>query len=180
MTRSDLTDRIMAVSAIVAAVAAVLVGAYETRINREYQRISVWPRLLQSDSFVPDQPYERNVTNVGNGPAIVKSVEIRVDGEVRRNWGEVVRALIGKPIPGHITSWLHNGAVIVANKNVTTLKIPPGEDARKLWEASQTDRLNIRICYSSLYDKSWVSDTKNEQPTPVASCTSDPAKEFQQ
>ena len=47
MTRSDLTDRIMAISAIVAAVAAVLVGASEARINREYQRISVWPRLQQ-------------------------------------------------------------------------------------------------------------------------------------
>jgi hypothetical protein len=179
MTRSDLTDRIMAVSAIVAAVAAVLVGVYEARINREYQRISVWPRLQQSDSFMAEA-YERNVTNVGNGPAIIKSVEIRVDGEIKRTWGEVIRALIGKPIPGNITSWLHNGAVIVANKNVTTLKLAPGDDARKFWEAAQTDRLNIRICYSSLYDESWISDSKNEQPAPVASCTSDPAREFQQ
>jgi hypothetical protein len=180
MTRSDLTDRIMSISAIVAAVAAVLVGAYEARINREYQRISVWPRIQQSDSFMIDQPYERNVTNVGNGPAIIKSVEIRVDGQVRRTWAEVIRALIGKPIPGHITSWLHNGAVIVANKSITTLKIAAGDDARKLWEASQGDRLSIRICYSSLYDESWISETNTEQPTPVASCTSDPAKEFQQ
>ena len=47
-----MTDRIMSVSAIIAAIAAVLVAAYETRINREYQRISVWPRLQQSNSFV--------------------------------------------------------------------------------------------------------------------------------
>lgn len=180
MSRSDLTDRIMSISAIVAAVAAVLVGAYEARINREYQRISVWPRLEQSDSFLTDQAYERNVTNVGNGPAIVKSVQVRVDGKLCRTWGEVIRALIGKPIPGNITSWLHNGAVIVANKNVTTLKIPAGEDARRLWEASQGDRLSIRICYSSLYDESWISDNNSAQPTAVASCTSDPAKEFQQ
>jgi hypothetical protein len=180
MTRSDLTDRIMAISAIVAAVAAVLVGAYEARINREYQRISVWPRLHQSNTFVPDQPYERNVTNVGNGPAIIQSVEIRVDGEVRRTWAEVIRALTGKPIPGHINSSLHNGSVIGANKSVTALKIPPGDDALKFFELSESDRLSIRICYSSLYGESWISDSKNEQPMPVGSCTSDPAKEFQQ
>jgi hypothetical protein len=178
MTRSDLTDRIMAISAIVAAVAAVFVSAYEARINREYQRISVWPRVQQSDSFM-DQAYERHVTNVGNGPAIIKSVEVRVDGEIKRTWGEVIRALTGKPIP-NITSWLHNGAVIAANKNVTTLKIAAGDDAEKFWEASQNNRLNIRVCYSSLYDESWISDSKNEQPTPVGSCTSDPAREFQQ
>ena len=177
MTRSDLTDRIMAVSAIVAAVAAVFVSAYEARINREYQRVSVWPRLQQSDSFI-EQAYARNVINVGNGPAIIHSVEVRVDGEIKRTWGEVIRALIGKPMPT-ITSWLHNGAVIAANKDVATLKLAPGDDARKFWEASQA-RLNIRICYSSLYDESWISDSKNEQPTPVRSCTSDPAKEFQQ
>ena len=45
MSGSDLTDRIVAVCAILAALAAVLVAAYEARINREYQRISVWPRI---------------------------------------------------------------------------------------------------------------------------------------
>jgi len=56
MTRSDMTDRIMSVSAIVAAIAAVLVAAYEARIKREYQRISVWPRIHQSNTFVPGEP----------------------------------------------------------------------------------------------------------------------------
>ena len=180
MTRSDLTDRIMSVSAIVAALAAVLVAAYEARINREYQRLSVWPRIQQSDSFVPDQPYTRNVTNVGMGPAMVRSVEIRVDGNICRTWTKVTEALLKRRIPNTIISWLHNGAVLVANKDVTVLKIPPGDDARAFWEASQGDRLSIRICYSSLYGECWMSDTAREEPTRVSQCASDPEKEFQQ
>src|SRR4051794_7489411 len=107
MSRSDRTDRIVAVSAILAALAAVLVAAYEARINREYQRISVWPRIQQSDSFVTDQPYTRNVVNVGMGPAIVRSVEIRVDGNICRTWPKVIEALLKRRIPNTIISWLH-------------------------------------------------------------------------
>jgi len=180
MSRSDLTDRIMSVSAIVAALAAVLIAAYEARINREYQRISVWPRIQQSDSFITDQPYMRNVSNVGMGPAMVRSVEIRVDGNICRTWGKVIEALLKRRIPNIITSWLHNGAVLVPNKDIQVLKISPGDDARAFWEASQGDRLSIRICYSSLYGESWVSDSASQEPARVAQCVSDPEKEFQQ
>ena len=180
MSGSDLTDRVVAASAIVAALAAVVVAAYEARINREYQRISVWPRIQQSDSFVTDQPYTRNVTNVGMGPAIVRSVEIRVDGNICRTWPKVIEALVKRRIPNTIISWLHNGAVLVPNKDIEVLKIPPGDDARAFWEASQGDRLSVRICYSSLYGESWMSDSAREEPASVGQCVSDPEKEFQQ
>ena len=180
MTRSDLTDRIMSVSAIVAAIAAVLVAAYEARINREYQRISVWPRIQQSNSFAGADTYQRIVSNVGVGPALIRSVQVNVDGVARRNWSDVIHALIGKPAPGHIYSALHAGYVVLPNKDMTVLKIPPGEDAQKFWEQTQTPRLSIRICYSSLFDECWVSDSLADQPVPVAECRSDPAKEFQQ
>src|SRR5687768_4042159 len=126
MTRSDMTDRIMSVSAIVMAIAAVLVAAYEARINREYQRISVWPRIHQSNSFVPGEPYRRIVSNVGVGPALIRSVQVSVDGVSRRTWGEITRALIGKPAPGNVYSSLNAGAVVLAGKEITVLQIAAG------------------------------------------------------
>src|ERR1044072_5057023 len=104
---SDRTDRIVSVCAIIAALAAVLVAAYEARINREYQRISVWPRVQQSDSYIPDQPYTRNVSNVGMGPAMVRSVEVRVDGNICRTWPKVIEALLKRGISNTIISSLH-------------------------------------------------------------------------
>jgi hypothetical protein len=180
MTRSDLTDRIMSVSAIVAAVAAVLVAAYEARINREYQRISVWPRIHQSNSQLPGEPYLRIVSNIGVGPALIRSVQVNVDGVTRRSWDEVIKALIGKAAPGHIYSSLHGGSVVLPNKDITVLKIPPGEDAQKFWEQTQTPRLSIQICYSSLYGECWMSNSLEDQPSSVAQCRVDAAKEFQQ
>lgn len=180
MAHSSTADRIMSVSAIVAAIAAVLVAAYEARINREYQRISVWPRIQQSNSFVPGEPYLRTVSNVGVGPALIRSVQISVDGVPRRTWGEVIRALIGQPAPGHVYSSFHAGAVVLSDKPVTILKIPPGGEAQKFWEEVEGQRLSIRICYSSLYEECWVADSLDDQPRSVAECRPDPAKEFQQ
>jgi hypothetical protein len=175
-----MADRIMSTSAIVAAIAAVLVAAYETRLNREYQRISVWPRIQQSNSFVPGEPYHRTVYNVGVGPALIRSVQVSVDGVGCRTWGEVIQTMIGKPVPGHVYSSLNAGAVLLPDKPITVLELPPGEDARKFWEEAQGRRLSIRICYSSLYEEHWLSDSFEAYPKPVAECHADPAKEFQQ
>jgi hypothetical protein len=170
----------MSVCAIIAAIAAVLVAAYETRINRQYQRISVWPRIQQSNSLTAGEPYLRTVHNVGVGPALIRSVEISVDGVLCRNWGEVIKAMIGKPVPGIVYTTFHAGAVVLPDKPVTVLQLPPGEDARKFWEEAQGRRLSIRICYSSLFDECWLSDSFEDHPQPIAQCHSDPAREFQQ
>lgn len=180
MTRSDMTDRIMSVSAIVAAIAAVLVAAYEARINREYQRISVWPRLQQANSYVPGEPYLRIVTNVGVGPALIRSVEVSVDGKICRTWRDVTLAMIGKPMPELIYSSFHVGAVLLPDKPITVLQLPPGDDALKFSEEVNGQRLSIRICYSSLFEECWLSDSSEDHPKAVAECRSDPAKEFQQ
>src|SRR5215210_6210753 len=99
MTRSDLTDRIMAVSAVVVALASLTVALYEARTNREYQKVSVWPYVKQSNAWVPGEPYTRNIANLGVGPALVKSFQVSVDGTPRRDWAEVSRALNGQPNP---------------------------------------------------------------------------------
>jgi hypothetical protein len=175
-----MTDRIMSVCAIVAAIAAVLVAAYEARINREYQRISVWPRLAQSNTLAIGDPYLRTVTNVGVGPALVRSVQISVDGVICRTWNEVIQAMIGKRVPGLVYTTFRTGAVLLPDKPITILQLPPGDDARKFWEEAQGRRLSIRICYSSLFEECWLSDSFEDYPTAVAACHSDAAKEFQQ
>jgi hypothetical protein len=158
----------------------VLVAAYEARINREYQRISVWPRIQQSSSFIPGQPYLRVVSNVGVGPALIRSVQVSVDGEPRRTWPEIIQVLVGQPVRGHVYTSLKAGSVVLASKDINVLELPPGEEAKLFWEQIGTPRVSIQICYSSLYGESWVSDSREPQPRPVASCQPDPAKEFEQ
>lgn len=180
MTRSDLTDRIMAVSAVFVALASLLVAVYEARTNREYQKVSVWPYVTQANAWVPGEPYTRTVSNFGVGPALVKSFQVSVDGEPRRDWAEVSRALTGRPVPELVYYSLHAGSVLLPDKPVTLVKIPPGEAAQQFWEQAQTPRLSIRLCYCSLYEECWLSDTRAPEPAPVPACRPDPDKEFAQ
>lgn len=180
MTSADRTDRIVSICAIVAAIAAVGVAAYEATTNREYQRLSVWPRLQQYNSFVTGDAYTRTVANYGIGPALIRTVEMTVDGKTCRTWSEVLRALTGKKLPGLIYSSLHHGIVILPGKEINTLKIPPGEDAALVSQQMQTDRLAIKICYSSLYGEMWLSDSTKEEPQQVSRCDVDETKEFRE
>jgi hypothetical protein len=107
-------------------------------------------------------------------------VQVSVDGVPCRTWAEVSQALIGKPLPGHVYSSFNAGAVLLPDRPLNVLELAPGEDARKFWEEAQGQRLSIRICYSSLYEECWLSDSFERHPRPVAKCQPDPAKEFQQ
>ena len=180
MTRSDLTDRIMAVSAVVVALASLGVALYEARTNREYQKVSVWPYVSQSNAWVPGEPYTRSVSNLGVGPALVKSFQVSVDGTPRRDWAEVSRALTGRPVPELVYSTLRAGSVLLPDKPVPLVRIPPGEAAQRFWEEAQTPRLSVRLCYCSLYDDCWLHDSLREEPSPVSTCRPDPDKEFGQ
>ena len=88
--------------------------------------------------------------------------------------------MIGKPMPELIYSSFHAGAVLLPDKPITVLQLPPGEDALKFSEETKGGRRSIRICYSSLFEECWLSDSFEDYPKAVSECRSDPAKEFQQ
>lgn len=174
------TDRVLSLAAIVAAIAAVVVAVYEARIAREHQRVSVWPYLIQYNSHVPGGEYTRSVENVGLGPALVRSVQMRVDGQEKRAWNDVIFALIGEREPELIYSSLSRGLVLLPGTTRRALWLPPGERATRFWSAVQTERLSVRVCYCSLYQECWISDSREEEPQRVDVCPADPEAEFLQ
>jgi len=84
------------VSATVVAVAALATAVYEARINRAVQRASLWPYLSEYHSRTASA-YTFNVRNVGLGPALVRSFQLRVDGRPPRPWGDVGTAAGADP-----------------------------------------------------------------------------------
>jgi len=179
--QSDVVDRVMSVCAIVAATAAVAVSVYEARIDRAHQRVSVWPYLGQSNSLTAGSPYRRTVSNVGIGPARIRSFQVRVDGTVRRGWPEVVRALTGDSASGRIVySSLGRGDVLLPGQTLELLTLPPGATATAFWREAQGDRLSTRICYCSLYDECWLAESGAGEPRPARACPTNAPDEFAQ
>jgi hypothetical protein len=179
LSPADRVDRVLSLAAGVAAVTAVAISLYQASLAREQLRASAWPYLGQSNSFITGQPYLRNVSNAGVGPARVRAFTVLVDGRPVRTWDDAVRALTGEAEPALVYSSFGRGTVLPPGASRTLLTLPSGARAAKFWLAAQT-RLRTAVCYCSVYDECWQADSRAEEPTAVRACTGDSTATFQQ
>lgn len=178
MRQSDVVDRILSLCAIVAAVAAVAVSVYEARIDRAHQRVSVWPYVSQYNSNEGGS-YLRVVSNVGLGPALVRSFQVRVDGRTVRSWSEAITALTGEPRgprAAYTYGSLGRGHVLLPGAPYTLLRMPLQPTGQRFHQG--VDRMSTRVCYCSLYEECWTSDSRADEPERVRACPTDRAAEF--
>jgi hypothetical protein len=178
-TSSGRVDRWLSMAAGVGAICAVAISLYQAALAREQQRASAWPYLYQSNSYVPGEPYTRQVENQGVGPARVRSFEVLVDGRPVRTWDAAVQALTGKADSGLVYSSFGRGSVLPPGTTRTLLRLPPGNQARVFWEGAQT-RLKTVICYCSIYEECWQVTERAQEPVTVRACRHDSTAAFGQ
>src|SRR5207237_7634728 len=77
---------------------ALCVSAYIAYVQRQQVRAAVWP-ILEFDSS--NAPIHFTLANKGVGPAIIRHVIVKVDGQPVRNWKEAVERILG---PGYLAS----------------------------------------------------------------------------
>ncbi len=85
-------SRYDAVIATLVGFCALCVSAYTAYVQRQQVRAAVWP-ILAFDSA--NGPIHFILANKGVGPAIIKNVIVKVDGEPVRNWKEALEKILG-------------------------------------------------------------------------------------
>lgn len=184
--RADLTDRLLSGAAGLVAVSALIVSVYQAYIARQQQKMSAWPYVAVMNSGAGG--YSRLVQNVGLGPAVVRSMTVTVDGRYEHSWAAVLRRSLGIDSaalrvlvpPGdttYSTSTVARGIVILPGASVEMVHVGEPAFAREARRALTNPRVQIRLCYCSVYDDCWVAGGALE-PAPVDSCPYDPAREF--
>ncbi|MBV9773822.1 MAG: hypothetical protein JO040_07725 [Gemmatimonadetes bacterium] len=176
---ADRVDRVLSLSAVVAALSAVAVSVYQAQISRQQQKASAWPYVMQGNSYARGMPYRWRVENAGVGPARVRTFEVRVDGKPRRRWSDVVRALTGESEPALVYTHVGRGTVLLPGTTLEALVLPENPRTVRFFAGAQT-RLSARLCYCSVYDDCWLSDSDRDEPTPVRECPTDTTRAFQQ
>ena len=157
-------------SAIVIAVASLGITLYEANATRDHDRMSVWPRLAQEASDSAGR-YERTITNVGLGPALVRSFEIRLDETVQTSWTPVVTALLrGRSPEGAFFSAVGPGTVLLPGRTIHVLTVIAGNLSATAM--AQDHRVTSRLCYCSLYGECWSTATHRAEPLQVPRCAS--------
>lgn len=154
-------DAIAAIIAALIGLLAIFISAYTAWNVRQQTRAQVWPHLeLVESDFLSTKMTEENghggrllAINRGVGPAIVRSVEVLVDGKPQLNWTQVFKAL------GFHSSIAHQ------QSSLNHMVLSPGEQlayldifGKKNWVRFKSRFFNkavVRICYCSTLGECW-------------------------
>ncbi|HEX6833581.1 MAG TPA: hypothetical protein VF132_08605 [Rudaea sp.] len=168
--------------ALMTSVFALAVGAYQTslmqsqtRLMQTQARASVWPHVSIGYNYHnsgDDPGFELHVQNNGVGPALVRSVQTTLDGAPVRHWTDLFKTVFEKNQTVHADLSGLQGIVIPPNTNrdtlVPALKITDADFAKRVYDLH--DRIDMRICYCSIYDDCWIATMKTAQPMPTPAC----------
>lgn len=159
-------EMLVALSAVLVGVCALVVSTVQVKLMHEQQHASVWPRLEVMYSY-NEGSLGIHVANRGVGPAAIRYVKTSVDGKPTPRWSTALAALLRTPPSPAELGWT----------SITDRIVPAGEDIRALHlrnreqaavAEAQIGRLEVEICYCSIYDRCWTLDTRfTRRSTPV-------------
>jgi len=167
---------------------ALSISSYTAYMQRQQVRASVWPILEYNTSNEPD--IHLTLANKGVGPAIVRHVIVRVDGQPVRQWDEALHKLLG-PGVHHFSESNISGHVLSAGESMTILT-PDDENGKPLssdkkdglWVRLDKERarVSVEICYCSTLGECWTlrADNSGGAITETAHCPKPSAISFQQ
>ena len=155
-------DAVAAIIAPLVGFLALLVAGYTAYIARYTADIQtkqveaqVWPYLIVGNN---DLTQSLVVDNKGMGPAIVRSVQVRIDGKPQQSWNQLVTTL-GIP-QHHFAQTTVNQYVLSPGEQLQAIRFPDKDLWQRFHDAAM-NRLSVDICYCSTLDECWVSRNGN-------------------
>ena len=146
-------------------------------------------RLVQANSFPHMQIFAGNadlksggdfqlaMINQGNGPALIRTAEVQVDGRPVSDVQSLVAACCGAASADyHFSSVV--GRMVRPGEIVSYLNVPRdaggGMLEALLKKALASRRIETRVCFCSVFDECWVvaSSKAHAVPKPVPQCPS--------
>jgi hypothetical protein len=169
-------------------VSALFVSGYTAYVQRQQVRAAVWPILEYGTSNEPRIRF--TLDNKGVGPAIIRNVIVKVDGEPVRNWQAAFQKLLG---PGEMKFTMSSmkNHVMAAGESMDVI-VPHNYDgtplatdkSNALWTAlnKERGRIGIEICYSSTLGDCWTlrRDATGSSITETRTCPENSATSFEQ
>ena len=194
LVRLSILQLIPAVVGIFIATLALYAALNESDAVRKQQQASVWPHMqvdLTNITTNDTTGITINVSNRGIGPARVRAANIQLNGEQMVSWQGLFEQLQPEAsgfFPRNDSRVGHT--VLVPGSSVEVVKVSteffdlydiaalegistPEETASlvlSLREAFRDDRLELELCYCSVFDDCWRVSSANRDPQPVQTC----------
>lgn len=147
---------ITALAAGLVSVSALSVSIYEAYLQRQEQRVSVWPIIEFWTSYSTDG-FAVQLANKGIGPGEIKNVEVSYKGQPKLSWDQVFESKLGEAADNFSHSMII-GNVMAPGDIVTMLRYP--STAAALAREASAD-MAMSICYCSVFGDCWVHSQEN-------------------
>ena len=170
-------------------ICALFVSGYTAYVQRQQVRAAVWPILEYGTSNEPKIRF--TIDNKGVGPAIIRNVIVRIDGEAVRNWHDALQKLLG-PGDYKFTQSSISGHTFSAGESMDVM-VPHNFDggpltfdkSNPLWASlnKERHRVAMEICYSSTLGDCWIlrsNPNARSTTTEVRTCSDSSALSFEQ
>ena len=148
-------DALAAIIASLVGLLALIVAGYTAYIQRQQVRAQVWPYLISGNN---DLTQSLVVNNKGVGPAVVRTVQLWINGKPQSDWNRVV-ANMGLP-PHQFFQATINHDVLSPGEELQIIRFPE----KALWQRFKTaasNRMAMDICFCSTLGECWISSNKN-------------------
>lgn len=166
---------ILSVVGVVIAVLALYAALTESAAVRQQTAAAVWPfvQLMIEDYDTGEAAgFSFALTNVGVGPAKMQGLRLSIDGNVARNWSELVASADGDTEAAINRNFISD-RVLRPEETVIVLSTRDADLARKLTGAiSNKQRGVLTFCYCSIFEECWLADSRKDlqAPSPVKTC----------
>jgi hypothetical protein len=153
-------EYIVSFSAIFISVATLFVYIYQARIMQKQQHTSVLPYVewLYSNA---ENEFIITVENKGIGPAFVREVTMKLNGEEIGSNSALFKKLLGYSSFSFINSTVERRVISPGEKiemvHVYDSAQAHAIDSLLLWNNSP-NKFSLEICYCSVYNDCWTTD----------------------
>ena len=145
-------NKIIACVAVLVSIIALSFSINEGKKNREHQKLSVQPHLEVRFHFLENiSGYE--LINNGLGPAKITSFRVFIDNIEYYHW-ERIRSEFNLKDSMH-WSWPTENSYIMPSEEFTLFAFQRKSDSAIKLENDLRKKINIKLCYCSLYNDCW-------------------------
>lgn len=172
--RLSFWQTVLSVVGVIIAVLALYAALTESEATRRQTSAAVWPfvQITVADFDSGEEAgFTLSFTNVGVGPALVRSVRVVIDGEPMRDWAHVV-AHLGGTIDDRVGRNSISERVLSPDRKVDLISVTDPALARQFQAVIGNPENSISYCYCSIFDDCWLADSRTQalDPEPVEAC----------
>lgn len=166
--RLSFWQTVLSVVGVFIALVALYAALAESNAVRQQTSAAVWPfvQVSTADFDSGDTAgFTLSLTNVGVGPALVRSVRVVINGEPVSDWDDAVTRL-GGTLSDQVGRNSISDSVLRPGQKIDLIHVGSPALARAFQAAIRNPGTSISYCYCSIFSDCWLADSRHRALNP--------------